>query len=79
MNKRFKILVAGAALTAAFGASAQQVNVICSVQADWCNMIATVYARTTGVKINLALKGSGEALAQLIAEKDNPKTDVWFG
>ena len=79
MNKRFKILVAGAALAAAFGASAQQVNVICSVQADWCNMIATVYARTTGVKINLALKGSGEALAQLIAEKDNPKTDVWFG
>lgn len=60
-------------------ASAQQVNVICSVQADWCNMISTVYARSTGVKINLALKGSGEALAQLIAEKDNPKTDVWFG
>ena len=59
--------------------SAQQVNVICSVQADWCNMIATVYARTTGVKINMALKGSGEALAQLIAEKDNPKTDIWFG
>ncbi len=27
----------------------------------------------------MALKGSGEALAQLIAEKDNPKTDVWFG
>jgi iron(III) transport system substrate-binding protein len=60
-------------------ASAQQVNVICSVQADWCNMISTVYARSTGVKINLSLKGSGEALAQLIAEKENPKTDVWFG
>ena len=27
----------------------------------------------------MSLKGSGEALAQLIAEKDNPKTDVWFG
>jgi iron(III) transport system substrate-binding protein len=25
------------------------------------------------------MKGSGEALAQLIAEKDNPKTDIWFG
>src|SRR5437899_11987551 len=60
-------------------ASAQTVNVICSVQAEWCNMIATVYARTTGVKLNMSLKGSGEALAQLIAEKDNPKTDVWFG
>ena len=69
------IFLAGASTLAA----AQQVNVICSVQADWCNMISTVYARTTGVKINMALKGSGEALAQLIAEKDNPKTDIWFG
>ncbi len=61
-------------------ASAQgTVNVICSVQAEWCNMIATVYARTTGTKVNMSLKGSGEALAQLIAEKDNPKTDIWFG
>jgi len=25
------------------------------------------------------VKGSGEALAQLIAEKENPKTDIWFG
>ena len=58
---------------------AEQVNVICSVQAEWCNMISTVYARTTGTKINVTLKGSGEALAQIIAEKDNPKTDVWFG
>jgi iron(III) transport system substrate-binding protein len=56
-----------------------QVNVICSVQAEWCNMIATVYARTTGARVNMTMKGSGEALAQLIAEKDNPKTDVWFG
>lgn len=65
---------------AAGTASAQgQVNVICSVQAEWCNMISTVYARTTGTRVNVTMKGSGEALAQLIAEKDNPKTDVWFG
>ncbi len=62
------------------GASAQgHINVICSVQAEWCNMIGTVYARTTGVKVNVSMKGSGEALAQLIAEKENPKTDIWFG
>ena len=30
-------------------------------------------------KINMTLKGSGEALAQLMAERENPKTDVWFG
>ena len=42
-------------------------------------MIQTVFAKTTGIKVNMSLKGSGEALAQLIAEKANPKTDVWFG
>ena len=62
-----------------FWAQAQQVNLICSVQAEWCSMLSTVYARTTGVKVNMVMKGSGEALAQLIAERDNPKTDVWFG
>jgi iron(III) transport system substrate-binding protein len=70
-----------AALFAAAGAQAQdsQVNIICSVQAEWCNLIQTVYAESTGVKVNMSLKGSGEALAQLIAEKANPKTDIWFG
>jgi iron(III) transport system substrate-binding protein len=69
-----------AALAFAGAVAAQgQVNVICSVQAEWCNMLSTVYARTTGTRINVTMKGSGEALAQLIAEKDNPKTDVWFG
>ncbi|MDM0075881.1 ABC transporter substrate-binding protein [Variovorax sp. J2P1-59] len=79
MKKIFSMTVMAAWVGMSAGASAQTVNVICSVQADWCNMISTVYARTTGVKLNMALKGSGEALAQLIAEKDNPKTDVWFG
>jgi iron(III) transport system substrate-binding protein len=76
LGKTSFTLAAGLLATAA---QAQQVNVICSVQADWCNMMATVYARTTGVRLNLAMKGSGEALAQLIAERDNPKTDLWFG
>jgi iron(III) transport system substrate-binding protein len=69
-----------AALVLAGTAAAQgQVNVICSVQAEWCNMMATVYARTTGARVNITMKGSGEALAQLIAERENPKTDIWFG
>ena len=77
MKSLFVVLaLAGVSL----GAQAQgQLNVICSVQAEWCNMIGTVYSRTTGVKVNISLKGSGEALAQLNAEKENPKTDIWFG
>jgi iron(III) transport system substrate-binding protein len=75
-----KKFVALSALAAACAlAQAQTVNIICSVQAEWCNMIGTVYGKTTGTKVNISMKGSGEALAQLIAEKDNPKTDIWFG
>jgi iron(III) transport system substrate-binding protein len=77
MRKMFFAVVLA---TLAGAAAAQgQVNVICSVQAEWCNMLSTVYARTTGTRVNVTMKGSGEALAQLIAEKENPKTDVWFG
>lgn len=76
-----KKLVLGMALASlSLSAAAQgQVNMICSVQVDWCSLMTTVYARTTGVKINMTAKGSGEALAQLNAEKANPKTDIWFG
>ncbi len=74
-----QVLVAALACLSLSAWAQGQINVICSVQAEWCNMIGTVYARTTGTKINISMKGSGEALAQLIAEKDNPKTDVWFG
>lgn len=76
-----KKLLAGVALAGfALAASAEgQVNIICSVQAEWCNLMSTVYSRTTGTKVNMTSKGSGEALAQLNAERANPKTDIWFG
>src|SRR5258705_3007092 len=68
-------LCAGAALPA----SAQQLNVTCSVQAEWCTLAATEFERETGIKATMALKGSGEAFAQIAAEKANPKLDLWFG
>ncbi len=77
---RRALVIALSALPAlALAQEGAQVNVICSVQAEWCNLMQTVYAKTTGVKVNMSLKGSGEALAQLIAERANPKTDIWFG
>ena len=75
-----KVFVAGLLAGLASLAHAQgQVNIICSVQAEWCSLMSTVYAKTTGVKVNMTAKGSGEALAQLNAEKANPKTDIWYG
>ena len=54
-------------------------NLICSVQDEWCTMMSTTFAKTSGIKVNMVKRSTGEALAQLIAEKSNPKTDIWFG
>src|SRR4249920_879886 len=73
--------VACLALLAALSpfASAQQLNVICPVQAEWCNLAATEFEKETGIKVSMTLKGSGESFAQIAAEKANPKLDLWFG
>jgi iron(III) transport system substrate-binding protein len=78
---RKSIWPALALLIAGTSAAAQdnQVNVICSAQADWCSMAQAAFSRSTGVKVNLVQKSTGEALAQILAERANPKTDLWFG
>jgi iron(III) transport system substrate-binding protein len=65
----------------AMSAQAQntEVNLICSAQAAWCNMLAVTFEKSQGVKVNMTIKGSGEAIAQILAERANPKTDLWFG
>jgi iron(III) transport system substrate-binding protein len=63
----------------AMAADQGSINVICGVQAEWCNLVQTTFARSTGIKVNMVQKGAGEALAQLTAEAANPKTDLWFG
>ncbi|KAA2237605.1 ABC transporter substrate-binding protein [Salinarimonas soli] len=54
-------------------------NLYCSVQVEWCQAVATNFQRDTGIRVNMTQKGSGETLAQIRAEAQNPKGDVWFG
>ena len=54
-------------------------NLTCSVQIEWCQAAAVSFARDTGVKVSMTQRGSGEALATLRAEAQNPRSDVWFG
>jgi iron(III) transport system substrate-binding protein len=75
-------MTAAGALLAGFAtlASAQNsLNVLCPVQAEWCNLAATEFEKDTGIKVAMTLKGSGESFAQIAAEKANPKVDLWFG
>ncbi|MCC7114211.1 MAG: ABC transporter substrate-binding protein [Burkholderiales bacterium] len=74
-----RILLALALAAAATGAGAQgQVNVLCSVPAAWCEAVAAQFQKDTGVKVNIVQKAAGEAMAQLAAEKANPRFDVWY-
>jgi iron(III) transport system substrate-binding protein len=67
------------ATTQAAWAQSGEFNMICSAQAAWCNILAVTFEKSQGVKVNMTIKGSGEAIAQIVAERANPKTDLWFG
>ena len=65
-------------LTMAMPAHAQ-LNVICSMQAEACLAVMNAFEKQTGIKVSLTNKSSGETFAQINAEKENPKTDIWVG
>ncbi len=71
-------LAAIASVTTAVQAQGQ-VNLYCSVQVEWCQGIVTSFQKATGITVNMTQKGSGETLAQIRAEAQNPRGDVWFG
>jgi spermidine/putrescine-binding protein len=49
------------------------VNAICSTDQSWCELAAAEYTKATGIKVLQTRKATGEALAQLRAEANNPK------
>lgn len=77
------LLACGAVALAALGgdASAQtrRLNVVCSVQIEWCELVRKEYQSVSGVRMAVIHRSSIEALALLMAERKNPRTDVWFG
>ncbi|MEO8344448.1 MAG: ABC transporter substrate-binding protein [Betaproteobacteria bacterium] len=77
--RRLYVVLSAFVAALALPATAQQLNVICPVQAEWCNLVATEFEKETGIKVSMTLKGSGESFAQIAAEKANPKLDLWFG
>ncbi len=79
-----RLLIPAIALAAPLGfatpAAAQgTLNLYCSVQIEWCQAIATNFTRDTGIRVNMTQRGSGESLAAIRAESQNPRGDVWFG
>ena len=70
--------IAGTLSSVAFAAGNELV-VYCSVQEEWCRPMVAVFEKTTGIKVSMTRKSSGEFYAQIKAEAANPKGDIWWG
>lgn len=76
-----KLLLANVAVFAIFAtqAIAEELNVVCSNEQEWCDLMAQSFRDATGIDAAIVRKSTGEVLAQVRAEKGNPKVDVWWG
>lgn len=83
-KKRFSrfvsvLLAAAAPLCASPAPAAETLNVYTIWSERYATEIFDAFTRETGVKVNFLRFPSGEVLARLIAEKNNPQVDVFFG
>jgi iron(III) transport system substrate-binding protein len=79
MSQRpFVVVVATIALFASLPA-AGQLNMYCSSpNTAWCQGMAVGFEKTSGVKVAVVQKATGEMLAQIRAERANPRGDIWW-
>ncbi|MFA7622053.1 MAG: ABC transporter substrate-binding protein, partial [Aminobacteriaceae bacterium] len=59
--------------------AAEELNVYTIWSERYATAVFDEFTRETGIKINFLRFPSGEVLARLIAEKENPQADVFFG
>jgi iron(III) transport system substrate-binding protein len=56
-----------------------ELNVLCTPQEEWCQGMKQEFEALYGITVNYVRMSSGEALARLVAEKDAPTFDIWWG
>ena len=80
MTKRFMrtILVSATLTLPLTGFAAEQLNVLCASDNDWCELMRTTFQKESGIEVSMVRKSSGEIYAQIRAESSNPKTDIWW-
>ncbi len=67
------------ALLGTSAVAAAEVNVYSIWPENWARPMFEEFEKATGIKVNFVRFSSGEALARVIAEKNNPRIDVLFG
>ena len=65
--------------SAAAAAAQGTLNLYCSApNTAWCQGMAVGFEKATGTKVAVVQKATGEMLAQVKAERANPRGDVWW-
>ena len=79
MIRRISLAFAAACLLSAALPASAQLNLYCSSpNTAWCQGMANGFEKATGIKAAVVQKATGEMLAQVKAERANPKGDVWW-
>jgi iron(III) transport system substrate-binding protein len=78
-----RLLVAAASIAVLASASpasaAGRLVVYCSALPDWCEKAVETFGKKSGINVSMTPVGSGSGYARILAEKDNPQADVWYG
>jgi iron(III) transport system substrate-binding protein len=56
-----------------------KLTIYCSAQGDWCQKASETFGKKYDVKVSMTRNGSGSTYAKILAEKKNPRGDVWYG
>ena len=78
---RHLILSSGAMALFALGAApatADNLTLYCAADEAWCQLMARDFEAETGITVDMSRKSSGEIYAQVKAEAENPKGDLWW-
>ena len=73
------IMVLAACQPAAEKITDTELNLLCTPQEEWCQGMKQEFEAKYGITVNYVRMSSGEALARVNAEKDNPQFDIWWG
>jgi iron(III) transport system substrate-binding protein len=60
------------------GQAAERLNVLCAADNDWCELMRNAFEKESQIEVSMVRKSAGEIFAQIRAEANNPKTDIWW-
>jgi iron(III) transport system substrate-binding protein len=73
------LLVALLALVGCKEQESKELSLLCVPQEEWCQGMKQEFEAKFGITVNYVRMSSGEALARMEAEKDNPQFDIVWG